>query len=164
VRPYPGQPVFTQDGKRMVLPVGAHLHVIDVDSGKEIHELAVRPHHVGGLAVSPDGRWLLTGTSSQTRGMQLWALASGRRVRHIPLSAGRSHVLAFSSSGKFFATGDYRHGAPIRVYETATGAVVRTLDGFTGSVNDLAFSHDARLLASAFDDTTVLIWDLSQGR
>jgi WD40 repeat protein len=154
-----GRPIFTPDGKRMVLPVGRGLYVLDVDSGKEVRKLAPDGGPVDGLAISPDGRWLLTGTLNV---LHLWALDVGRRVRQIPLTDPLADVVVFSPTGRFFATGTTMPGFAIHVYETASGEVVRTFTGFPAAVRDLAFSRDGRLLASAFDDTTVLIWDLTR--
>jgi WD40 repeat protein len=42
-------------------------------------------------------------------------------------------------------------------------ACLQTLEGHSGSVRSVAFSHDSTRLASASDDSTVKIWDASNG-
>jgi WD40 repeat protein len=42
-------------------------------------------------------------------------------------------------------------------------ACLQTLEGHSGSVRSVAFSHDSTRLASASGDSTVKIWDASNG-
>jgi WD40 repeat protein len=42
-------------------------------------------------------------------------------------------------------------------------ACLQTLEGHSGSVRSVAFLHDSARLASASDDSTVKIWDTSNG-
>jgi len=42
-------------------------------------------------------------------------------------------------------------------------ALVQTLEGHSDSVRSVAFSHDSARLASALDNSTVKIWDISSG-
>jgi WD40 repeat protein len=66
--------------------------------------------------------------------------------------------LAFSPNGKLLAAG----GAwTARVWEVGTARVARQFTGHRGRINALAFSADGKQLATASEDSTVLVWDLS---
>jgi WD40 repeat protein len=158
-----GRPAFTPDGRRMVLPVGVQMHVFDVETGKEIRTLVHSDGGpVSGLTVSPDGRWLLSSRWGSPPVLVLHSLERGNTVRRILLTEDGAGPVAFSPSGKFFAAGAGRPSPRIRVYEIATGELARTFANVPGAVGGLAFSDDGRLLASALDDTTVMIWDLTR--
>jgi WD40 repeat protein len=66
--------------------------------------------------------------------------------------------LAFSPDGKLLAAG----GAwTARVWEVGSARAGRQFTGHRGRINALAFSADGKRLATASEDSTVLVWDLS---
>src|SRR5260370_2760672 len=82
------------------------------------------PNRVDSVAISPDGRWVLTGG---TDGIALWEVATGREIRRL-----EGHAVAFSRDGRWALTGSYDKTA--RVSEVATGREVRRLGGHASAV------------------------------
>src|SRR5215475_7729178 len=55
------------------------------------------------------------------------------------------------------------HRPPFRQVDRRAGDVMLTLRGHTNTVQTLAYSPDGKTLASAGDDRTVCLWDLTTG-
>ncbi len=68
-------------------------------------------------------------------------------------------ALTFAPDGRILAVG-YHHG-PIRLWDALSAEEIGCLEGHLGGVNSLAFTSDGSRLASASEDTTVLIWDVA---
>ena len=166
---------------------GANIVVLDILSGKQISSLpAVEGSSPLLGAFSPDGRCLIlensdgtmtlfelaTGLARCTYGSKLPATAAGKGdvLDELvggfgPLSgtmlADRSKVrMAISADSRLLAlTG--QPGA-IHVVDILTAKELTVLKGHRVAVNALAFAPHGKVLASASDDTTALLWDVTR--
>lgn len=109
------------------------LRIWNVQTGQERLAIA-HPDVPWGLAVSPDGQLIATGTGGPTEGNPI--------IQRI--LDGDEHV--------------------IRLWDAASGELVRELSGHTGIVYTLAFSPDGRTLASGGWDGLISLWDVATGR
>jgi WD40 repeat protein len=108
------------------------------------------------LAFSPDSSRVVSARQDR---LQVWEVATGRRVQEIQGPAPNILALAFHPDGATLAALDGSGGAT--VFNAATGAVVARLRlGATHDTKALAFSPDGRWLAgSGTDDKTLCLFD-----
>jgi WD40 repeat protein len=167
---------FTSDGDRLVVCCGDHtLRIWDLKDGKLLKQIgplgetqvAGAPVPVGGprsshygVALSPDGR--LAAYVSGNGYIALFDLNSGRQLYRVPFPESFSGF-AFSANGQNLACPTYRDPA-IHLIEVASGKVRQKLVGHEGGIQSVSFSPDGKLLVSASNDSTGLVWELFSDR
>jgi WD40 repeat protein/serine/threonine protein kinase len=172
------------DGGRRLLTAGGDrtARLWDATSGTQLQVLEHTGRN-GAIAVSRDGRLLLTG-NSQTGDrdpalhdlagvpqLALWQLDDQRqqaaRMTLADPAFGTSHlglvtVLEISPDGKLLFSGDDT-GAGI-LWDAATGAIAHRLKGHTTAMTDAEFTPDGKRLLTASRDGTVAQWDVASGQ
>jgi WD40 repeat protein len=150
------QLTLTRNGQRVV-------KVRPVPEG-EIARLEGHTGSVHGLAVSPDGRLLLSasGFPEGDETLRLWDLKTGRELRRFEGHRGQVLCVAFSPDGKWAASGGTDKA--IHLWDVETGQGVCQYLGHTEELSALAFSADSRRLLSGSHDGTVRLWDVDSGK
>jgi RNA polymerase sigma factor (sigma-70 family) len=148
---------------------GVFIHLWDVESGKELRGWKHPTSNVTALALSADGKWVLSGDSTPTpRGdlrpieAHLWDAASGREVVTLTGHPGPVTAAAISPDDRTLATASDEgigKGPTVRVW-SADGKELALFRGPRERVTRLAFSPDGKTLAAASTDATVLLWDV----
>ena len=161
---------FGNDGKTLVAvsPNNGSIHFWDVTQGKELRTIKCGRYWTSCLAVSPDGKMLVSGGHFELGGARyesqlvLWDLATGRELRRWPSYKDRVEALAFAPDGKTLAAGGDQG---IRVWEAVTGKELHRIEGDTNFSNFVVFSPNGRTLASyANMDPTLRLWDAATAR
>jgi WD40 repeat protein len=127
--------------------------------GPLVRTLSGHTDSVNGVAVSPDGRYVLSASKDHT--VKVWELSSGKEVRTLSGHTSSVWDVAVSPDGRYVlsASGDNM----VKVWELSSGKEVRTLSGHTDSINGVAVSPDGRYVLSASEDKTVKVWELGSG-
>src|SRR5262249_14107 len=129
---------FAPDGKTVTS--GSFSRVVeewDVATGKQVRTFAGHTSSVMSLAISPDGRFLLTGPSKGD-GVRLWDRASAKVLHSLPGHGAQVIGVAFSPDGKRLATACY-DGA-VRVWDAASGARLHELRGKASKAVGVVFA------------------------
>ena len=113
---------------------------------------------IGGIAFSPDGSFLVSGSRDNT--MKFWEIPSGKLMRTVKAHSGWVRAVTFSPDGKVLAS--CSDDTSIKLWDAATGRLIRTLRGHREPVRAIAFSPDGRRLASASLDRTVKLWEAGE--
>jgi WD40 repeat protein/tetratricopeptide (TPR) repeat protein len=177
---------YSPDGTLMAIAGdGAGIRLREGTSGEIVAELPGENDELrsDSVAFSPDQRLLAAGFGGKQNFSQieLWDIDRRERLAVLPGSteipgyatteySGIPSALAFSPDGKYLVTGfgplnllggGDQGNQPLLVYDVASRRSIRRLEGHRNSCLSVVFSADGSRLASASNDGTVRIWDVS---
>jgi WD40 repeat protein len=163
--------VFTSDGKQVVL-LNEDMRTMslwDLRTGKEVSRFAGHSSPVDAMAVSPDGKRLISSGTPRAMirqpppgfvedtGARVWDMVTGKELRQFP---SRDQTFAFSPDGTLLAAGN---DGGVRLLDPATGNMIRQLEGPKYSTYGLAFSPDGKSLTAVGRDKAVWLWEVATG-
>ena len=108
------------------------------------------------LALSPNGRWILSGSQDWT--LRLWDLETNSVVRTFEGHQGTVHAVAFTPDGQAILSGC--EDRTVRIWDVATGHMRQLFRGHSLAVRGIAIAADGRLAYSASEDGTIREWNL----
>jgi WD40 repeat protein len=116
---------------------------------------------VRAVAITPDGKRLVTGSDDNTA--RLWDLAKGFCLRTYEGHTMGVRAMAISPDGRRLVTmGSWDQTA--RLWDLETGRPLQRYTGHTGWVSAVAITPDGKRLVTGSGDRTARLWDLGTGR
>ncbi|BBD69310.1 WD-40 repeat-containing protein [Nostoc commune NIES-4072] len=158
--------VLSRDGETLVtgsyrkIKVWRTLPQTGIKSLKDaqpLHTLMGHSHIVRSLAISADGKMLVSGSWDQT--IKIWQLETGGLLHTLKGHRDRIYAIALSPDGQIIASGSA--DKTIKLWHLQTGELLGTFTGHTHIVTALAFTASGEMLVSGSLDKTIKIWQRS---
>lgn len=142
-------------------PVRCMLRMWDLETGKEIRQFIGHKNFIDSLAVSPNGKRIVSG--DQDGETIIWNTDTAQVLCHLPPHVNRNGQasttsLVFSADGTRILSG----GADTDVFvsDSETGEELGRLEGHRGGITCLKVSPDGRFAISAASDRTARVWQM----
>jgi WD40 repeat protein len=124
-------------------------------TGKWISQLDVSGTHWHSLVFAPDGRSLAA--TDREGCLRLLELATGKTRLKLSGAAPRGGFV-YSPNGNVLATWENK---TVELWDTLTGRKLGQLAGHSGRITQAAFAPGGIILATASEDTTILLWEVT---
>jgi WD40 repeat protein len=122
-----------------------------------LHSFTGHSHIIRSLAVSTDGKILVSGSRDKT--IKIWHLEKGELLNTLNGHRDGVYAIALSPDGQIIASGSA--DKTIKLWHLETGELLGTFTGHTHTVTALAFTASGELLVSGSLDKTIKIWQRS---
>ena len=150
------RPVFSSDGKTLVVSIKDLVTILDASTGVEMKTLPKQSDTVTSLALSKDYNWLATAAGV---GVKLWNLPAADAPHSLPDQPQPVTSLAFTPDSRRLATASDKS---VTVWDVAIGHAIFTLPNQVEAVLSMAFSPDGAWLATA-GTSMVRLWNAATG-
>jgi WD40 repeat protein len=156
--------VFTADGKQVIASGGAVIWY-DAETGKEVRRALEVNGARPGLALSSDGKHILTGHAANPA-LVLIETGTGKEAKQF--TGHKLGILAVALSPDGTTAASAGQDGLLVLWDATGGKEKLRLTGFRDRVASLAFSPDGKLLASGHQGAgsvfAIHLWDVATGK
>ena len=159
----PPQPVIPQPS--VVTPTPTIVPQVPNDF-RELRTLTGHSDSVVSVAVSPDGKYLASGSDDDT--VIIWDANNGQRLKTLKGHSTYVRSVSWSPDGKYLASG--ADDNTVIIWDAKSGEMLKTLKGHSKSVNSVSWSPDGNYLVSGANSWSsiqsfaeLFIWDANNG-
>ncbi|MBW4559801.1 MAG: WD40 repeat domain-containing protein [Mojavia pulchra JT2-VF2] len=153
-----GQTLVTGSYRKIKVWCTSHFAgVTNLTDVQPLHSLMGHSHIVRSLAMSADGKLLVSGSRDQT--IKIWQLETGELLRTLKGHTDEVCAIALSPDEQIIASGSA--DKTIKLWHLQTGELLGTFTGHTDTVTAVAFTTSGEMLVSGSLDKTIKIWQRS---
>jgi formylglycine-generating enzyme len=134
------------------------LYLWDIATGKVVRKFVGHTDGDNGLAVSPDGKRMLSWGKDRT--LRLWDVETGKQLKKLEGHTDKAQGV-FSPDGKSILT--FSPDKTLRLWDADSGKELKKLTGHDGAVTG-CFSPDGKQILSSSPDHTIRLWDVETGK
>ena len=113
-------------------------------------------HCVTCVAISPDGKTVLSGSEDKT--IKWWDMETGKEIKTFRGHDDYIKSVVFSPDGQTMVSGS--DDKTIKSWDLESGREICTLKGHEGIINCIVFSPEGNTIISGSSDNTIKCWDL----
>jgi WD40 repeat protein len=136
----------------------SNLKLWNLASGTIRYTLTGHTREVTAVAMTPDGRWALSGSKDTT--LKLWDLINGTAQRTLyTLDAYDMTAIAMTPDGRWALSGTWN--GSLKLWDLTSGTIRCLLKGHTSSITVIAITPDGRCALSGSEDSSLKLWDLA---
>ncbi len=133
--------------------------LVGSESNALVRTLVGHTDAVRGVAITPDGRFIVSASDDGT--CRLWNFHDGRCIRTFKEHSASVQGIAVSPDGRLAVLAFWN--GTLRVWDIGTGVTIRVLMEHSAGVTSVCIPPNARFMVSTSCDHTVKIWDLHTG-
>jgi WD40 repeat protein len=163
---------FADTGREAMLGLKPLIRVFERDIGKEVRSFLGHKQGVDYLALTPDGKFLLS-QSRFDNSYRLWNFRTAKQVRSFlpgPKEILSGQIGALSPNGKRLLADIYsKEASKLNLWDVQTGKLLKTLDGIRVGYPPLLCSPNGKLAlvggpGGLVDRSAFKLWKLDSGK
>ena len=154
---------FSRDGQQVIGLSGDTVTFWDSQSGQQLRVFGKSGSLLESVSMSPDGTRVACGDSEGT--VKIWDTENGAELKSLNFGDAACRA-AFAPDGQRLVV---CFDKSIKVLDLSNSSEIEpiqstTLRGHRGDVVEVAFSSDGKLIVSASDDKSLILWDANSAK